>query len=155
MKPCLHAMANHATRKKGMQIKETLNVVLALVLERNNFNVTIWRAYSLAGAFPKSRRRHVIHQNILVHQRWSYLDGARLRSRKYLCLAYLARDASPLSWCVSCVSISIRMSSAVCISPTVPCHVTYNLMAFFPVIRSSRRKTHFLFLLCFRYTRFF
>lgn len=43
-----------------------------------------------------------------------------------------------------------RLSVAACaaiarryILPTMPCHVTFNLMAFFPVIRSSRRGTHF------------
>lgn len=51
---------------------------------------------------------------MLMHQCWSYLDGA-LDSRKYLCLAYLARDASPIVVCVlrSGLHIYVNAASAV------------------------------------------
>lgn len=76
---------------------------------------------------------------MLMHQRWSYLDGA-LRSRKYLCLSR-ALHAMLLHYRGMCpVRVRIRKCSQMrCILPTMPCHVTFNPMAFFPVIRSSRR----------------
>lgn len=98
------------------------------------------------GTFLNLRKQHVIHWNAhastLIIFRWS---ARCARSRANICVSRV-----PCTRCFSIIVVwhsyrSIRIDAARCsqmqrcILPTAPCHVTFNPMAFFPVIRSSRR----------------
>jgi len=138
-------------KKKGMHIKETLKRRLALVLDRNNSNATIHACVFVGGCISDAKETACNTSEyscitVLIIFRWNVALAQIFVPRVPHTRCFSIIVVCVLRGCLYTSYRNVYIRRGQCILPMVPCHVTYNLMAFFPIIRSLRHKTHFFFL---------